>query len=443
MLGMKRVAVVGTGYVGLVTGTCFAELGNDVICVDIDEAKIKKMQDGHVPIYEPGLEAIFARNIEEGRLRFTSSLAEAMAEAEIVFLALPTPPGEDGSADLSYVLGVADELGPLLKKYTVIIDKSTVPVGTAEQVRERIAAKTDVPFDVVSNPEFLREGFAVDDFMKPDRVVIGVSSQQARDVMGELYEPITDDTHPVLFMNERSAELTKYAANSFLAMKITFMNQIANLCEHVGADVDAVRRGVGSDERIGHRFLYPGIGYGGSCFPKDVLALIHTAGQFGYDFDLLQTVIDRNHDQQKKLVEKVKRYYEGNVAGKTFALWGLAFKPDTDDIREAPALVMINELLAAGATIQAFDPEAMDNVRRVFGDKEGLTLVDSETAALQGADALLIATEWKQFAGASLDQIKQDLNAPVVFDGRNIFDLDDMQRAGMYYESIGRPAVNQ
>ena len=438
---MKRVTVVGTGYVGLVTGTCFAELGNDVTCVDIDEQKIARMKEGQVPIYEPGLEALFARNIEEGRLSFTTSLPDAMQGAEIVFLALPTPPGEDGSADLSYVLGVADQLGPLLKDYTVVVDKSTVPVGTAEQVRDRIAANTQVAFDVVSNPEFLREGFAVEDFMKPGRVVIGAGSQRACDVMGELYEPITDETHPILYMNERSAELTKYAANSFLAMKITFMNQIANLCEYVGADVDAVRRGVGSDDRIGHRFLYPGIGYGGSCFPKDVMALIHTANEFGYDFDLLKTVIERNHDQQKVLVQKIVKYYGGDLSGKTFALWGLAFKPDTDDIREAPALLIVKELTKLGAKVQAFDPEAMENVRRQFGDNPGLTLVDDEMTALEGADALLVATEWKQFRGADLVAVKNALKQPVVFDGRNIFELEDMQQAGFYYESIGRSII--
>jgi len=438
---MKRVTVVGTGYVGLVTGTCFAELGNDVTCVDIDEQKIARMKEGQVPIYEPGLEALFARNIEEGRLSFTTSLPDAMQGAEIVFLALPTPPGEDGSADLSYVLGVADQLGPLLKDYAVVVDKSTVPVGTAEQVRDRIAANTQVAFDVVSNPEFLREGFAVEDFMKPGRVVIGAGSQRACDVMGELYEPITDETHPILYMNERSAELTKYAANSFLAMKITFMNQIANLCEYVGADVDAVRRGVGSDDRIGHRFLYPGIGYGGSCFPKDVMALIHTANEFGYDFDLLKTVIERNHDQQKVLVQKIVKYYGGDLSGKTFALWGLAFKPDTDDIREAPALLIVKELTKLGAKVQAFDPEAMENVRRQFGDNPGLTLVDDEMTALEGADALLVATEWKQFRGADLVAVKNALKQPVVFDGRNIFELEDMQQAGFYYESIGRSII--
>jgi UDPglucose 6-dehydrogenase len=438
---MKRITVVGTGYVGLVTGTCFAELGNDVTCVDIDEQKITRMKEGHVPIYEPGLEALFARNIEEGRLTFTTSLQDAMQDAEIVFLALPTPPGEDGSADLSYVLGVADQLGPLLKNYTVIVDKSTVPVGTAEQVHDRIAANTEVAFDVVSNPEFLREGFAVEDFMKPGRVVIGAGSQRACDVMGELYEPITEETRPVLYMNERSAELTKYAANSFLAMKITFMNQIANLCEHVGADVDAVRKGVGSDDRIGHRFLYPGIGYGGSCFPKDVMALIHTANEFGYDFDLLKTVIERNHSQQKVLVQKIVKYFDGDVSGKTFALWGLAFKPDTDDIREAPALLMVEELTKLGAKVRAFDPEAMENVRRRLGNNTNLTLVDDEMAALDGADALLVATEWKQFRGADLGAIKNTLKQPVVFDGRNLFELEDMHQAGLYYESIGRPVV--
>lgn len=438
---MKKIAIVGTGYVGLVTGTCFAELGNDVTCVDIDEQKVNRMRDGIVPIYEPDLEGLFRRNIQDGRLHFTTDLTEAMQEAEVVFLALPTPPGEDGSADLSYVLGVADQLGGLLNRYTVIVDKSTVPVGTAEQVRARIAANATVEFDVVSNPEFLREGFAVPDFMKPGRVVIGTESAKARQVMADLYDPITDEQRPVLYMNERSAELTKYAANSFLAMKITFMNQIANLCELTGADVDSVRLGVGSDERIGHRFLYPGMGYGGSCFPKDVQALIHTAGQFGYDFDLLQTVIDRNKDQQKTLAKKVTAYYGDNLEGKVFALWGLAFKPDTDDIREAPALVLIEALTAAGATVKAYDPEAMDNVKARYGSNERLEFADNELAAADGADALLIATEWKQFAAVSLADLKSQLKEPVVFDGRNLFDLEDMRSAGFYYESIGRPIV--
>lgn len=438
---MKKVVIIGTGYVGLVTGTCFAELQNDVTCVDIDAQKIKRMQDGEVPIYEPGLEDLFQRNIAAGRLRFTTDLAAAMQDGEVVFLALPTPPGEDGSADLSYVLGVADQLGPLLNRHTVIVDKSTVPVGTAEQVRDRIAKNAKVAFDVVSNPEFLKEGFAVEDFMQPNRVVIGSSSQQAIDVMAELYAPITDEQHPLLFMNERSAELTKYAANSFLAMKITFMNQIANLCERVGADVDAVRRGVGSDERIGHRFLYPGIGYGGSCFPKDVLALMHTAKQFGYDFDLLETVIGHNREQQKVLIDKIMKYYNGDISGKTFALWGLAFKPDTDDIREAPALAMIEALTAAGATIRAYDPEAMHNVQARFAGNDKLELVENALEAAKGADALILATEWKEFAGVHAAEIKQLLKEPVVFDGRNIYPLEEMKAAGLYYESIGRPVI--
>jgi UDPglucose 6-dehydrogenase len=438
---MKKIAIIGTGYVGLVTGTCFAELQNDVICVDIDEQKIKRMQDGQIPIYEPGLEDMFNQNLSAGRLHFTTDLKEAVKDAEVIFLALPTPPGDDGSADLSYVLGVAEQLGPLLDHYAVIVDKSTVPVGTAERVRDLIAANATAPFDVVSNPEFLREGFAIEDFMKPNRVVIGVSSQKAHAIMDELYAPITDDTHPILYMNEHSAELTKYAANSFLAVKITFMNQIANLCERVGADVDAVRKGIGSDERIGHRFLYPGIGYGGSCFPKDVLALIHTAKEFGYDFDLLQTVIQRNQDQQKVLTEKIMRYYENNITGKTFALWGLAFKPDTDDIREAPALGMIQALTAAGAVVRAYDPEAMPNIRSRLQGNDKLVLVDEAFTALEGADALIIATEWREFTEASVDKIKASLADPVVFDGRNIFSLDSLKHAGFYYESIGRPVV--
>ncbi|HET8671465.1 MAG TPA: UDP-glucose/GDP-mannose dehydrogenase family protein [Candidatus Saccharimonadales bacterium] len=439
---MKKVAIVGTGYVGLVSGTCFAELGNDVTCVDIDQGKVDMMRAGRVPIYEPGLDELFERNIREGRLRFTTKLDEAVQGAEVILLALPTPPGEDGSADLSYVLGVADDLGPLLKAYAVIVDKSTVPVGTAEQVHERIAKNARVEFDVVSNPEFLREGVAIRDFLEPDRVVIGASSERAAKVMAELYAPITGDDHPIFFMNERSAELTKYAANSFLATKITFMNQIANLCELVGADVESVRLGVGSDARIGSRFLYPGIGYGGSCFPKDVIALIHTASSNGYDLNLLQMVIDQNRAQQKVLAQKVKKFY-GDVAGKTFAMWGLAFKPDTDDIREAPALVTIRELTQAGATIRAYDPEAIENVRKYFSDNDKLVLVDNEFDALKGAEALLITTEWKQFSATALDRIKSLLKAPVVFDGRNIFSLEDMRNAGFYYESIGRPIVRQ
>lgn len=438
---MKKVTIVGTGYVGLVTGTCFAELGNDVICVDIDEAKVRRMQDGEVPIYEPGLEDLFMRNIQEKRLSFTTDLATAVAEAEVIFLALPTPPGEDGSADLSYVLGVANDLGPLLKQYTVIVDKSTVPVGTAEKVRECLAKGAAAEFDVVSNPEFLREGVAVDDFLKPDRVVIGTSSDRAAQVMTALYAPITDEDHPLLLMNERSAEVTKYAANSFLATKITFINQIANLCERVGADVEAVRKGIGSDPRIGYRFLYPGIGYGGSCFPKDVLALIHTANEFDYELELLQTVVEHNRDQARVFIEKITAYYQGELSGKTFALWGLAFKPDTDDIREAPSLTIIEALTAAGASIVAYDPEAINNVQRRFAGNERLSFTEDQAAALKGADALIIATEWKQFAGASLNEIAASLKQPVVFDGRNIFDLAAAKAAGLYYESIGRPTV--
>lgn len=436
-----RVVIVGAGYVGLVTGTCFAEAGNDVVCVDIDERKVLRMQRGEVPIYEPGLEELFARNLATGRLRFTTDLAQAAPGADVIFLALPTPPGEDGSADLSYILDVAEQLGPMLEDYTVVVNKSTVPVGTAELVRERIAARTNAEFDVVSNPEFLREGFAIQDFMQPDRIVLGVSSERAKQVMAELYASIAADKHPVFYMDERSAELTKYAANSFLALKITFMNEIANLCERLGADVDAVREGVGSDERIGRRFLYAGIGYGGSCFPKDVQALKHTASQFGYDFQLLQTVIDLNTAQQKALTRKVLHYYGGDIAGKTFALWGLAFKANTDDIRQSPALGMARDLLAAGAKVQAYDPKAMDNARRELGEQPGLTFADDAFAALHGADALLIATEWAEFREAPLEQVRQALGRPVVFDGRNLLNTDDARQAGLRYESIGRASV--
>lgn len=438
---MKKITIVGTGYVGLVSGTCFAELGNDVTCVDIDESKVRRMQGGEVPIYEPGLEDLFHRNIAEDRLHFTTDLASAVAEAEVIFLALPTPPGEDGSADLSYVLGVAKDLGPLLKDYAVIVDKSTVPVGTAEKVHEAVAAGATVEFDIVSNPEFLREGVAVEDFIKPDRVVIGTSSDRAAQVMTELYEVITDDDHPLIIMNERSAELTKYAANSFLATKITFINQIANLCERVGADVESIRRGIGTDARIGGRFLYPGIGYGGSCFPKDVLALIHTAQEYGYELDLLQTVIDRNRAQPKNFMQKIMKYYNDDVSGKTFALWGLAFKPDTDDIRESPAVTIIEILTGAGAKVVGYDPEAVENIKRRMPDNANLSFAKDEMEALQGADALIVATEWKQFAGVSLQTIKQNLAAPVVFDGRNIFELPAAKEAGIYYESIGRPVI--
>lgn len=435
-----KIAVVGTGYVGLVTGTCFAETGNFVTCVDIDEAKIAAMQRGEVPIYEPGLEEIFRRNIDEDRLSFTTDLAAA-ADAEVIFLALPTPPNGDGSADLSYILDVAKKLGPLLKHYTVIVDKSTVPVGTAERVGAAIAKGAKIDFDVASNPEFLREGFAVEDFMKPDRVVIGVSSDRARKLMKELYTPIVRQGNPVFFMDERSAEMTKYAANAFLAAKIGFMNEVANLCDLTGADVDAVRLGIGADERIGKRFLFPGIGYGGSCFPKDVRALQKTAADHDYDFKILQSVTDVNERQKRLLFARIKKHYGGKLKGKKFALWGLAFKPDTDDIREAPALYLIDDLLAAGASVTAFDPQAVDNVRRQYKGKTGLTLVDHEFSALTGADALLIATEWSAFRAPDFARVRKELKRPVIFDGRNLYDPADMQKHGFYYESIGRRTV--
>ncbi len=438
-----KIAVVGTGYVGLVTGTCFAETGNTVVCVDIDEAKIASMQRGEVPIYEPGLEEIFRRNVDEERLSFTTDLAAAVKDADVIFLALPTPPNDDGSADLSYILGVAKDLGPLLNSYTVVIDKSTVPVGTAEKVRAAIGETAKTEFDVASNPEFLREGFAVEDFMKPDRVVIGTSSDKARKALGELYAPLVRQGNPIFLMDERSAEMTKYAANAFLATKISFMNEIANLCNLTGADVDAVRLGIGADERIGKRFLFPGIGYGGSCFPKDIRALQRTAADHDYDFKILQSVTDVNERQKHLLFERIKNHYDGKLKGKHFALWGLAFKPDTDDIREAPALYLIDDLLAAGANVTAFDPQAHDNVQKTHGRKAGLTLVEHELAALTGADALLIATEWSAFRAPDFNRIKKELKQPVIFDGRNLYEPKDMQKHGFHYESIGRRAIKE
>jgi UDPglucose 6-dehydrogenase len=434
-----NIAVVGTGYVGLVTGTCFAETGNSVVCVDIDAAKVAAMQAGRIPIYEPHLDVLFERNIAEGRLTFTTELAEAVENAQVIFLALPTPPGEDGSADLSYVLGVADELGRIIRDYKVIVDKSTVPVGTAERVRDAVAAHASVAFDIVSNPEFLREGFAVDDFMKPDRVVIGCSSERARKVMDELYRPFVRQGNPILFMDERSAELTKYAANAFLATKITFMNEIANFCEKVGADVDLVRRGIGSDTRIGSRFLFPGIGYGGSCFPKDVQALYRSGQEQGFQFHILGSVMEVNERQKTILFEPILTHFKGNLSGVRVALWGLAFKPETDDIREAPALYMIEKLLEAGAEVVAFDPEAMDNVRARIGDRIAYT--DRPLDALTGADALVICTEWQVFRNPDFLEVARRLNQPVVFDGRNLYDLDRMQELGFTYTSIGRRPV--
>lgn len=443
-----KIAVVGTGYVGLVSGTCFAETGNRVTCVDIDQRKVDSLAGGVITIYEPGLEKLFQRNLKEGRLTFTTNLAEGIQDARIIFLALPTPPGEDGSADLKYVLGVAKDLGKILQPtdYMVIVDKSTVPVGTADRVRNAILESGNAEgkdlsaaFDVVSNPEFLREGVAVDDFMKPDRVVIGSSTEKAAKVMGELYAPFVRQGNPIIFMDEKSAELTKYAANSFLATKITFMNEIARLCELLGADVDMVRKGIGSDERIGRRFLFPGIGYGGSCFPKDVQALVKSSAEVNYDFKILDAVMEVNEAQKTYIIPKIKSWFGGEIAGKHFALWGLAFKPNTDDIREAPALYIIDALVAAGATVTAFDPEAMPNVKREIGDK--VAYADSQYAALENADALIIATEWSEFRTPEFDKISSTLKNKVIFDGRNLFDLTQMKQLGYHYESVGRAVV--
>ncbi len=437
-----NIAVVGTGYVGLVTGTCFAETGNNVVCVDIDAEKVRRMQNGEVPIYEPGLELLFERNSRAGRLHFTTDLAEAVRDAQIIFLALPTPPGEDGSADLSYILQVAEQLGPLIEDYKVIVDKSTVPVGTAERVHAAIAkhAPEDL-FDVVSNPEFLREGVAVDDFLKPDRVVIGTRSERARKIMERLYKPFVRQGNPIIFMDERSAEMTKYAANSYLATRISFMNEIANLCEKVGANVDMVRQGMGSDSRIGKRFLFPGVGYGGSCFPKDVQALAKTAEENDYDFKILKSVMKVNEKQKHVLSEKIFQYFGGNLQGRTIAVWGLAFKPNTDDIREAPALYIISDLLKAGATVRAYDPEAMKNVQAVFNGQ--IHLAEDQYEALIGADALAIVTEWSVFRTPSFKVMKELLKNPVIFDGRNLYDLETMQELGFHYHSIGRSVVGQ
>jgi len=434
-----NIAVVGTGYVGLVTGTCLAETGNHVICVDIDVDKVNKMKNGEVPIYEPHLDVLFERNIKQGRLSFTTDLNEAVESAQVVFLALPTPPGEDGSADLSYVLGVADNLGKIMKDYKVLVDKSTVPVGTADKVTAAVKKHATVDFDVVSNPEFLREGFAVDDFLKPDRVVVGTSSARAQKIMEELYKPYVRQGNPIIFMDEKSAELTKYAANAFLATKITFMNEVANLCELLDADVDKVRIGIGTDTRIGKRFLFPGIGYGGSCFPKDVQALAKSAAEVNYDFSLLTAVMRVNEDQKTVIVPKIKDFFGGNLKGKHFALWGLAFKPDTDDIREAPALYVIDKLLAAGATITAYDPEAMANVKKLLGDK--ISYAENQYEALINADALIIATEWSVFRSPEFDKLKNSLKEKVIFDGRNLYDLDQMKELGFYYNSIGRKTI--
>lgn len=434
-----KIAVIGTGYVGLVTGTCLAETGNNVVCVDIVEEKVEKMKNGIMPIYEPGLDILFNRNIEQGRLSFTTNLAEAIKEAVIIFLALPTPPGGDGRADLSYVLGAAKDIANIIDNYKVIVTKSTVPVGTADKVKAVFQENTLVEVDVVSNPEFLREGVAVDDFMKPDRVVVGTSSEKAKALMGELYAPYVRSGNPIIFMDERSSELTKYAANSFLATKITFMNEVANLCELVGADVDMVRKGIGSDARIGKRFLFPGIGYGGSCFPKDVQALALSSEEYDYDFKILKSVMEVNETQKVKIVEKMDQYYKSDLKGKKFALWGLAFKPETDDIREAPALYIIEELTKAGASIVAYDPEAMPNVKRLVGDK--IDFSENPYDALEGADALIIATEWPLFRNPDYSLIESNLKSKVIFDGRNLYDLQKMIDLGFYYNSIGRKII--
>lgn len=434
-----KLAVIGTGYVGLVSGTCFAETGNDVICVDINESKVQSLINGEIPIYEPGLDTIFHRNVEKKRLSFTTNLKEAVDKSDIIFLALPTPPGEDGSADLSYILGVAEQLGKMISSYKVIVDKSTVPVGTSDKVREAILKNAKCEFDVVSNPEFLREGVAVDDFLKPDRVVIGSSSERAAKLMDQLYEPFVRQGNPIIHMNLRSAELTKYAANAFLATKISFMNEIANLCELTGADADMVRKGIGTDNRIGNRFLFPGVGYGGSCFPKDVQALARTSKEIGFDFKILEAVMSVNARQRVLFMDKIIDRIP-NLQGKKIALWGLAFKPNTDDIREAPALYVIDELLNAGAIVQAYDPEAMRNVKKLYGDR--IHFAETEYEALQGADFLVIVTEWSEFRNPDFALIKKELKMPLIFDGRNVFSLSEMKKQGFEYISIGRDKVN-
>lgn len=450
-----KITVVGTGYVGLVSGTCFAETGNHVTCVDIDESKISRLKSGEITIYEPGLEKIFSRNLKEGRLKFTTSLAEGIQNARIIFLALPTPPGEDGSADLKYILGVAYELGKLLQPedYKVIVDKSTVPVGTAEKVTNAVlkgfsdlhgdgAALKD-SFHVVSNPEFLREGAAVDDFMRPDRVVIGTSSEKAASIMRELYEPYVRQGNPIIFMDERSAELTKYAANSFLAAKISFMNEIALLCEKLDADVDMVRKGIGTDFRIGKHFLYPGLGYGGSCFPKDVQALSKSSIDAAYDFKILNAVMEVNALQKQFFIDKIKNHYGDHIQGRKFALWGLAFKPNTDDIREAPALEVIDYLVSKGASVSAYDPEAMPNVKKYYKNSSNqlLSFEDNQYDTLDEADALIICTEWNEFRTPDFELVMNKLKEKIIFDGRNLYNTGTMNFLGFHYESIGRKKV--
>jgi UDPglucose 6-dehydrogenase len=431
-----KIAVVGTGYVGLVTGTCFAETGNEVICVDVDAQKVARLRNGEIPIYEPDLDVLFERNTKQGRLKFTTSLAEGIENAKIIFLALPTPPGEDGSADLKYILNVSADLSGLLKEYTVVVNKSTVPVGTADKVRGIIAAHAKTEFDVVSNPEFLREGVAVEDFMKPERVVVGTKSPRAKKLMEELYEPYVRQGNPIIFMDERSAEITKYAANAFLATKISFMNEIANLCELVDGDVDQVRKGIGTDSRIGKRFLFAGVGYGGSCFPKDVKALYHTSKQNNYEFKILHSVMQVNNLQRERFVEQIFAKYKDGIAGKTVAIWGLAFKPNTDDIREAPALHIIERLWNAGAKLRAYDPEAMNNVKQLYDGK--VHFANDQYDALQGADFLVIVTEWNIFRSPDWEKVTSLLKEKTIFDGRNLYNVEHMKDMGYYYYSIGR-----
>lgn len=442
-----KIGVIGTGYVGLVTGTCFADSGNDVMCVDIDERKVQRMQQGEVPIYEPGLNRVFDRAIREKRLTFTTQLEDVFKESEIIFLCLPTPPGANGQADLSFVLKVADDLGDLFNKYEdykVIVNKSTVPVGTADKVREKIALKTDTEFDVVSNPEFLREGAAVEDFMKPERVVVGTQSQKAADLMTALYEPFVRSGNPIIIMDERSSELTKYAANAMLATKITFMNEIANVCEKVGADVDNVRRGIGTDSRIGKRFLFAGIGYGGSCFPKDVQAIHHTAGEYGYDFKILDSVMKVNESQKISIVEKMKLFYNGNLEGKTVGIWGLSFKPETDDIREAPSLYITEQLAKMGVKMKAYDPEAIGTFREAASEETlaNIEFMEERDTVIEDVDALIICTEWNEFRRPDLTRFAEVMKEPVIFDGRNLYDLKRAEEAGLTYISVGRPSVN-
>lgn len=440
-----NLAVIGTGYVGLVTGTCFAEMGNQVICVDNDQTKLKKLQNAEITIYEPGLDLIFYRNIAKKRLSFTDDIKSAVLNSDIIFLCLPTPQGEDGSADLKYVFGVADNIGQILseagdREFKIIVNKSTVPVGTCKKVTD-ILKKHDIEhFEVVSNPEFLREGFAVDDFMKPDRIVIGASSSSAMEKMKVLYEPFVRQGNPILEMDPPSAEVTKYAANSYLAMRITYMNELANFCEIVGANVDLVRKGMGTDTRIGKRFLFPGIGYGGSCFPKDVNALIKTSSEKNAPMKILQVVDEVNKKQKLVIVDKILKFFNGDVNGKHFAVWGLAFKPNTDDMREAPSVVIINKLLELGASITAYDPASSESAR--FYLKDSIQYAENEYDALKNSDALIIVTEWNEFRNPDFDLVKNLLKQPVVFDGRNIFSQDKMRELNFTYFSIGRVPVN-